>query len=60
VPLLPKEMIDPKSLAGFVVDTVLQGDISPVAHAQLEAYLDEGEARGAVYLAMATPAYQLA
>ncbi|MBV8425169.1 MAG: DUF1800 domain-containing protein, partial [Candidatus Eremiobacteraeota bacterium] len=66
--------LDSKTLAGRIVDQVLQGDISPASRAHLEAYLNgvdssalgmlSGEnlderARGAVYLAMATPAYQL-
>jgi uncharacterized protein (DUF1800 family) len=66
--------LDPKTLATHIVTQVLQGDISPASRAQLDGYLNgagtaalamlSGEnfderIRGAVYLAMATPAYQL-
>jgi uncharacterized protein (DUF1800 family) len=66
--------LDPKTLSTHIVAQVLQGDISPASRAQLDAYLGgagtsalamlSGEnfderIRGAVYLAMATPAYQL-
>lgn len=69
------EKFEPKAVAATIVDAVLQGDVSPAARAQLEAYLAGAESsalgmlsgenyeermRGAVYLAMATPAYQLA
>jgi uncharacterized protein (DUF1800 family) len=57
---LPKEMLDPDAVTAAIVDAVLQGDISPAARTRLQAYLDGGDVRGAVYLAMATPAYQLA
>ena len=67
--------LDPKLLAAHISDHVLQGDISPASRAKLEQYLSGADAaalgmlsgenlderiRGAVYLAMATPAYQLA
>jgi len=66
--------LDPKTLSAHIVTQVLQGDISSASRAQLDAYLNgagtsalgmlSGEnfderVRGAVYLAMATPAYQL-
>ena len=67
--------LEPKTLSEHIVAQVLQGDISPASRAQLDAYLSgagtaalamlsgenfEERIRGAVYLAMATPAYQLA
>ncbi len=66
---------DPAAAARNVVDNVLQGDASPAALAHLRGYLSgDGTAalreltgenidqrmRGAAYLAMAMPAYQLA
>jgi uncharacterized protein (DUF1800 family) len=66
--------LDPKTLSSHIVTQVLQDDISPASRVQLDAYLSgagtsalamlSGEnfderIRGAVYLAMATPAYQL-
>ena len=67
--------MDPKAVARAVTDTVLQGDVSPSAANRLVAYLSgtgvtalgalSGEnaderIRGAAYLTMAMPAYQLA
>jgi hypothetical protein len=58
----------------YLTDTILQGDASPTSLANLEAYLDghgtsangmlsgenfEERIRGAAYLTMAMPAYQL-
>src|SRR5579872_5117336 len=67
---------DPHALAGSIVDLVVQGDASPDQRARIAAYLAGADdaagrsglneenrqqrVRGAVYLAMATPAYQLA
>jgi uncharacterized protein (DUF1800 family) len=66
--------MDPKTIAGALTQTLLQGDVSPAAMAQLVAYLGgAGQAemgqlsgenvdervRGAAYLTMAMPAYQL-
>ncbi len=66
---------DPRAVAKTLTDTMLQGDVSPAASAQLVAYLGgSGQAalaqlspenvdervRGAAYLTMAMPAYQLA
>ena len=66
--------LDPRTLASRIAEHVLQGDISPASRARLEAYLSGTDSsalgmlsgenfderiRGAVYLAMATPAYQL-
>jgi hypothetical protein len=63
------------TVARTVTDTILQGDVSPAAANRLVAYLaGTGEAalgalsgenaderiRGAAYLTMAMPAYQLA
>ena len=63
---LAPENPDPKTIAATIAAHVLQGDVSPAARAQLEAYLSganmdemEERIRGAVYLSMATPAYQL-
>lgn len=71
---LAPQNLDPKSVAAQIAEHVLQGDLSPAAHANLEAYLGgagtsalgmlsgenmEERIRGAVYLAMATPAFQL-
>jgi uncharacterized protein (DUF1800 family) len=71
--LAPKKF-DAQSVVAQIVEHVLQGDISPAARAQLDAYAGgaqnsalgmlsgenfEERVRGAVYLAMATPAYQL-
>ncbi len=65
---------DAKSAARGLVDAILQGDASPAAFAKLDAYLDGGDTsaggalsgenfeermRGAAYLVMAMPAYQL-
>ncbi|TAM76667.1 DUF1800 domain-containing protein [bacterium] len=58
--------LDVRALAGAIVELVLQGDASPAQRARIAAYLnanapdDARRVRGAVYLAMATPAYQLA
>jgi hypothetical protein len=67
--------MNPPVVARTVTDTVLQGDVSPAAAQRLVAYLDgtgvsalgalSGEnaderVRGAAYLTMAMPAYQLA
>jgi uncharacterized protein (DUF1800 family) len=67
--------MDPPLVARAVTDAVLQGDVSPAAASRLVAYLaGSGEAalgalsgenaeeriRGAAYLTMAMPAYQLA
>ena len=67
--------LNPPLVARAVTDAVLQGDVSPAAATRLVAYLDgTGEAalgalsgenaderiRGAAYLTMAMPAYQLA
>jgi hypothetical protein len=67
--------MDPPVVARTVTDTVLQGDVSSAASARLVAYLAgtgvsalgslSGEnaderIRGAAYLTMAMPAYQLA
>jgi uncharacterized protein (DUF1800 family) len=69
------QTMDPKAIASALTTTVLEGDVSPAATAQLIAYLNgTGEAalgglsgenvdervRGAAYLTMAMPAYQLA
>ena len=66
--------MQPKAVAARIVDNVLQGDASPASRYKLEEYLGgagtsalgmlSGEnlderIRGATYLAMATPAYQL-
>ncbi len=66
---------DPHAVAKTLTDTMLQGDVSPASVAQLVAYLGgSGQAalaqlspenadervRGAAYLTMAMPAYQLA
>jgi len=63
---LAPQSSDVKKTAASIADHVLQGDASPAARAQLEGYLSganmdemEERIRGAVYLAMATPAYQL-
>ncbi|TAM91260.1 DUF1800 domain-containing protein [bacterium] len=58
--------LDAQPLASAIVELVLQGDASPAQRARIAAYLsansrdDQQRVRGAVYLAMATPAYQLA
>jgi uncharacterized protein (DUF1800 family) len=67
--------MNPPVVARTVTDTILQGDVSPAAASRLVAYLaGTGEAalgtlsgenaseriRGAAYLTMAMPAYQLA
>ena len=67
--------MDPRGVAQTLTDTMLQGDVSPASAAQLVAYLGgsgqsalselSGEnvderVRGAAYLTMAMPAYQLA
>jgi uncharacterized protein (DUF1800 family) len=67
--------MDPNRIAATLTDALLQGDVSPAARAQLIAYLGgAGQAalsqlsgenvdervRGAAYLTMAMPAYQLA
>ena len=67
--------MDPKQIAYALTQTLLQGDVSPAASAQLVSYLGgAGQAalaelsgenvdervRGAAYLTMAMPAYQLA
>ena len=58
--------LDVQPLASAIVELVLQGDASPAQRARIAAYLsansrdDQQRVRGAVYLAMATPAYQLA
>jgi uncharacterized protein (DUF1800 family) len=72
VPML--RTLDPKQIATALTQTLLQGDVSPAATAQLVAYLSgAGQAemgqlsgenidervRGAAYLTMAMPAYQL-
>jgi uncharacterized protein (DUF1800 family) len=66
--------MDSKQIAATLTDTLLQGDVSPAATAQLTAYLNgAGQAelaalsgenvdervRAAAYLTMAMPAYQL-
>jgi uncharacterized protein (DUF1800 family) len=66
---------DPRAVARTLTDTMLQGDASPAALAQLTAYLGDGgqsalaqlsvenaeeRVRNAAYLTMAMPAYQLA
>jgi len=66
---------DPRAVASALTETLLQGDVSPAAAAQLLAYLGgDGESalaalsfenadervRTAAYLTMAMPAYQLA
>jgi uncharacterized protein (DUF1800 family) len=50
--------------ARALVDTILQGDASPAALARIEAYIEGGEnaderIRGAAYLTLAMPAFQL-
>jgi uncharacterized protein (DUF1800 family) len=67
--------MDPRSVARTLTGTMLQGDVSPAADAQLITYLDgDGQSalsglseenadervRRAAYLTMAMPAYQLA
>jgi uncharacterized protein (DUF1800 family) len=67
--------MDPASVSRALTATILQGDVSPASTAQLAAYLNgsnvsapaglSGEnaderVRGAAYLTMAMPAYQLA
>jgi uncharacterized protein (DUF1800 family) len=63
-----------KSAAGVLAQTILQGDVSPASLLELDGYLSgagsaalaslsaenyDQRVSGAVYLAMATPAYQL-
>lgn len=67
--------LDPASVSRALTATILQDDVSPASRAQLAAYLDGTNAgaldalsgenaelriRGAAYLTMAMPAYQLA
>ncbi|HEY5350067.1 MAG TPA: DUF1800 domain-containing protein [Candidatus Lustribacter sp.] len=67
--------LDPASVSSVLTATILQGDVSPASRTHLAAYLDgtgvsalaalSGEnaderIRGAAYLTMAMPAYQLA
>jgi hypothetical protein len=62
------------SASRVLAQTILQGDVAPASIAELESYLSgsgsaalaslsaenyEQRVSGAVYLAMATPAYQL-
>jgi uncharacterized protein (DUF1800 family) len=64
----------PQSVAARLIGDILQGDASPASIARIESYLSGAESpalgglssenfeervRGAAYLAMATPAYQL-
>jgi hypothetical protein len=66
--------VAPKSAADLLAQTIVQNDVSPASLSELEAYLGgagsaalpslstenyDGRITGAVYLAMATPAYQL-
>ncbi len=70
----PAASADPAGAARMLVDTLLQGDASPAALAELEAYLDGASlsadgsraagplgdrVRGAAYLTLAMPAFQL-
>ncbi len=72
---LARMPLDAHAAARALADAILQGDAPPESYAQLEAYLDgagtsalgalsaenyEERARGAAYLTMAMPAYQLA
>jgi hypothetical protein len=65
---------DPKAATQTLLSSILQGDASPISVAQIVAYLDgsgtsalaalsmenrEERLRGAAYLTMAMPAYQL-
>jgi hypothetical protein len=67
--------MDPQQVAFILTDTMLQGDCSRAAQGQLIAYLSgvgqtalaqlsveniDERVRGAAYLTMAMPAYQLA
>ena len=69
------QSMDPASVSRALTATILQGDVSPASTAHLAAYLNgtnvsalpalSGEnaderIRGAAYLTMAMPAYQLA
>jgi uncharacterized protein (DUF1800 family) len=69
------QSLDPASVSRALTATILQGDVSPASTARLSAYLEgsnvsalaalSGEnaderIRGAAYLTMAMPAYQLA
>ena len=69
------QSLDPASVSRALTTTILQGDVSPASTAHLAAYLEgsnvsalaalSGEnaderIRGAAYLTMAMPAYQLA
>jgi uncharacterized protein (DUF1800 family) len=52
----------PAVAARMLVETILQGDASPAALAHLEAFIEGGSAervRGAAYLTLAMPAFQL-
>jgi hypothetical protein len=66
--------VAPKSAAGVLAATIVQNDVSPASFSELETYLGgagsaalrslsaenfDERITGAVYLAMATPAYQL-
>ncbi|HVN69816.1 MAG TPA: DUF1800 domain-containing protein [Candidatus Binatia bacterium] len=66
--------VDPKSAAAVIATTILQNDIAPASLYELDGYLSgngsaalamlspenyDQRVSGAVYLAMATPAYQL-
>ncbi len=68
------QSMDPKAISTTLTQTLLQGDVSAAASAQLVAYLEGSDAsamgglsgenvdervRGAAYLTMAMPAYQL-
>jgi uncharacterized protein (DUF1800 family) len=67
--------MDPASVSRALTATILQGDVSPASTAKLTAYLDganvsersalsmenaDERVRGAAYITMAMPAYQLA
>jgi hypothetical protein len=51
--------MDPKTTSAKLVTTILQGDASPDAISKLQEYLTGSDVRGAAYLTMAMPAYQL-
>jgi hypothetical protein len=68
------QSMDPKAISTTLTQGLLQGDVSAAATAQLIAYLEGSDAsamgglsgenvdervRGAAYLTMAMPAYQL-
>ena len=69
------QTVDPNNVTRALTATILQGDVSPASTAKLTAYLDGNDVsalaalsgenaderiRGAAYLTMAMPAYQLA